>query len=158
MRLVILHLSDIHVNSADDGILARAGKIADAIRVRLADATECAIAISGDVAYAGLEAQYYLAVGFIADLTAQIGTYLGGEEHLHIVMIPGNHDCDLSHGGEARNLIVAPVRDRVDESIIQIATGVQGAFFELLDVVAQPDRRFGCGSFRTNHYPLLTIG
>ena len=140
MRLAILHLSDIHVNRADDGILARAGKIADAIRVRLADATECVIAISGDVAYAGLEAQYYLAMGFIADLTAQIGTYLGGEAHLHIVMIPGNHDCDLSHGGEARNLIVAPVRDRVDESIIQIATGVQGAFFELLDVVAQPDR------------------
>ena len=141
MRIAILHLSDLHINDSKANILNRSDKIADAIRVRLADATECVIAISGDVAEAGLEDQYNLAFTFIADLSSQIEAHLGRDAHTSIVIVPGNHDCDLSHGGEVRNLIVNTVHDQVDESMIRVATEVQDAFFNLLGVLAPPDRQ-----------------
>lgn len=151
MRLAILHLSDLHVNSDQDTVLTRATKIADSIRPRLADATDCAIAISGDVAQAGLEEQYNLAFTFIATISDQIHTYLGGDAPPPIVIVPGNHDCDLSHGGEVRNLIVSRIHDNVDESMIRVATEVQDAFFELLGALAPPDQKVSRLEWHYNH-------
>ena len=70
-KLMLLHLSDIHIKTASDERLSRAQSIASATYPRLPEVHTVAIVISGDIAYSGTADQYALAVTFIEQIKAQ---------------------------------------------------------------------------------------
>ena len=97
MKLALLHLSDIHFEDRTDWIFDKAEAIADSFLGGIfgePDIEALFILISGDVANKGAAAQYDVAAQFLE----RIRTRIASERKIpvHFVVIPGNHDCDLS--------------------------------------------------------------
>ena len=63
---------------------------------------------------------------------------------IHIVVVPGNHDCDFTAGGQVREILVDSIlRDSSKSSapdIVQECTGVQASFFNFLDAIEPSPR------------------
>ena len=61
----ILHLSDIHIKSIDDPVVALGRKIAMSVFHEARDTGVCLILVSGDIAFSGLEDEYAAAELFL---------------------------------------------------------------------------------------------
>ncbi len=132
-KLMLLHLSDIHIKKMSDVILSRAESIAAATFPRLPEIHTLALVVSGDIAFSGTAEQYELAIKFIGKIKEAIKNE---SPHLRIVVLvcPGNHDCDFKVHDETRDAVLSKIRtlDGVDpsDSLIKTATSVQDAFFK----------------------------
>jgi hypothetical protein len=72
MRIVLLHLSDIHFRSPNDPVAERVLKIKEAVLGKFLRADACFIAVSGDVANSGDPAEYSVAVTFFIALRSAL--------------------------------------------------------------------------------------
>lgn len=133
MKLLIAHLSDIHLRSATDEVLFRAESIAKAIVSWSAEIHLCVLAVTGDVAHAGLKEQYELAEQLFNQIVDNIKKSKDTLEVL-LVAVPGNHDCNFDIGGQLRQMaldrIAAQPGEKVDQSVVDQCTLPQGAYFE----------------------------
>lgn len=131
MTAVVLHLSDIHIKTAQDPILKRQADIARSVYPFLPPAQHVFIVVSGDISYSGLSDQFDLSAEFLE----QIRGVIKKEKDVPVtfILVPGNHDCDFNRNSSARKLMVKNFESsdppEVDESIVEICTEVQKAFF-----------------------------
>ena len=68
MKLAVIHLTDLHIQSPHDSILTRASTLAAAIYPRIPDADHILLAITGDISYSGQEDQLIAGFEFLLDL------------------------------------------------------------------------------------------
>jgi predicted MPP superfamily phosphohydrolase len=139
---LVVHLSDVHIKTAQDAVLGRAEKIVDAVRNLDYDVGLCLLIVSGDVAQSGEPAQYEAALTFLDRIKENLSTALNGHKGAQVVTIvtPGNHDCSFPDDTEVRDGILELVVKDVDRfskpSVVKICTAVQDAFFDFRDVAA----------------------
>lgn len=133
MKLLVLQLSDIHIKSAKDRVFSRDVKITEAVRNLGFKADLCIVAVTGDIAFAGTEAQYAESLAILENLRINLPAALGGTP-VEFVAIPGNHDCNFSLDSKVRRSVISTAKadNEVDESVIEVATSVQKDFFSLL--------------------------
>lgn len=130
MKLVILHLSDLHIRSSSDSVLARAKAISISLNQYLSDASALFVVFSGDIAFSGVNTQYELATLFLSEIINLVKE----EKNLpvSVIMVPGNHDCDFSGGGSVRNAVLEVIRKdgeaAIDEERIATCVQVQESF------------------------------
>lgn len=134
MKILLVHLSDIHVKRDDDHVLGKAGKIANAVRNLEHDLAACFLVVSGDSAFSGAEGQYWDVLGMLQELRESLISYLRTDVEVRFVVVPGNHDCDFKAANEVRGTLVDAVeREAVavpKESLVTTCTAVQDTFFE----------------------------
>lgn len=133
MKIIILHISDIHFRKNDTHLIERIPSIVNALKPLASDARYCVIAVSGDIAYSGKEEEYALANIFFSTLRSE----LESSERFRvpkIVLVPGNHDCNFDLDQSARN----PILEHLASKISDLSEGsrlsnellsVLGAFF-----------------------------
>ncbi|MGH9343414.1 MAG: metallophosphoesterase [Terriglobia bacterium] len=135
MRVLIAHLSDIHIRSSSDPVLPRAQLIAQAIRGVEPAPDLCVLVFSGDIAFSGRQEQYEVALDFIETVRADLAAAFTASVPVHCVLVPGNHDCDLSGEDRARSLFLRAYASGdpppIDRAIVEICTAVQSGFFQL---------------------------
>lgn len=135
MTAVVLHLSDIHIKTVKDPILKRGASIAAATFASLPAASHVFIVCSGDVAYSGTSEEYQAATELFAEIKATI--HKEKSCPVTFVFAPGNHDCDFEKNDGARKMLVSTIEKsdnpEVDESLINICTGIQSDFFTFRD-------------------------
>jgi hypothetical protein len=107
-NLIVLHLSDAHIRDRKEFWVARAAKISAAIRSHVVTADALLICFTGDITYGGQLGEFELAKAFIAELKTAIAKYHSGQ--LHVILTPGNHDCDLSQDQLVRSLVIEKLR------------------------------------------------
>lgn len=128
-RLLIAHLSDIHISSETDPILARGDLLSAAIAARIEQslASLCILAVTGDIAYSGTTEQYVLAEKLLTNLVEALRSRTGTP--VYLVVAPGNHDCDFTKSLSARDtLVVSATPDNVDDAYAQICLETQANF------------------------------
>jgi len=141
--LAILHLGDIHVREGRaNPVLARAQRIASAIKTLVAPASELYLVVAGDIAFAGKQAEYEVATAFLAELedalkNLQLPRYGGA------VAVPGNHDCNFDEAGDLREPAIAGVAAKFstiepDGKSAAELLSVQKEFFDFLAPIAAP--------------------
>ena len=149
MKLLLIHLSDIHMTSEDDVVTDRYPQIVNAVKNLDYSLDLCVLVVTGDIAYSGTAEQYLIAFDFFVNIKDMLAENLSGtlEDQavpVHLVMIPGNHDCDFSASGTLRAVaadsILKDMSKAVDSDIVETCTAVQAAFFEFLNVM-EPQRR-----------------
>lgn len=140
MRVLLVHLSDVHIRDGHaNPILARAERIADAVKNLDYQLDLCVLVLSGDMAYAGAEAEYLQAAELIEEVRTQLSCALNGSPGVEIVGVPGNHDCRLLPLLPARSALIGSILRRelpIDDAAIQACTEVQSAFFSFLDGIS----------------------
>jgi hypothetical protein len=136
MNLLILHLSDIHVRTTDDEILGRGDAIGRATFKDLPMVDGVVLLVTGDIAYSGKRTEYELAKKLFNDVVACIRS----EKNVpvHVLMCPGNHDCDFEAGNpDVREIVIENIRktqpDEVKDSIISDCAAIQNEFFVFRD-------------------------
>lgn len=131
MTAVVLHLSDIHIKTAKDPILHRGAEIAATVFSSLPAASHVFIIVSGDIAFSGTASEYELAKKLLESIRDTIKQEASCP--VSFVLAPGNHDCDFSNPAKARKMLVESLEKQehleVDDSIIDICTGIQQNFF-----------------------------
>jgi UDP-2,3-diacylglucosamine pyrophosphatase LpxH len=132
MSIVLLHLSDIHIKNKSDKVLSVGKKIAAAVTPHLPESVHVFLVLSGDIAYSGKNEEYDLAKSFIDEVIASIKEETNIP--ISVIVTPGNHDCDFNKNTKARLGLISQIEkdkeDDVDDSIINICTSIQDAFFE----------------------------
>ncbi|MFY0676784.1 MAG: metallophosphoesterase [Neptuniibacter sp.] len=135
MSLVIVHLSDIHIKTKHDKILAKGEQIAGIIRAHQGSKHQCFIVVSGDIAFSGNKSQYELAQQLLSTIVNQLTTSF--EAPVQVLMAPGNHDCDFTKDSQLRNILLEGLNgkphDEIEEATIAACAAVQDDFFAFRD-------------------------
>lgn len=140
MRLILVHLSDIHITGDADAILSRGQQIVDGIKNLEYSPDACVVTVTGDIAYSGSEGQYLQALNLMDELTQGLGVSLSRngarEVSVETVIVPGNHDCDFSGDQSIRDLVVErlsrEITDAPADPMINACTAVQANFFNFV--------------------------
>jgi len=132
MKILILHLSDIHFSESTKNLNQRAIKIIDGVKNLETEVGQVIFAITGDVAFSGKEVEYGKAIDFFDELKKQAKVKICND--IHFIMVPGNHDCEFIQGEEdARNEIIEALKKKEfsisGKSIIDICIKCQKNFF-----------------------------
>ena len=132
--LVVLHLSDIHIEEGKNTVTTRAKHIVAAVRAEAPNWDGCIVAVSGDIANTGSRSEYQVAIDFFTEIRTLLlvdrpGAVVG------IVVIPGNHDCDFRNESELRSLTIENVKSRIESldpagDIASTCLAVHKNFFE----------------------------
>lgn len=163
MKVLICHLSDIHIARCDDEILRRSSHIATALFPLLGDVETVFVAVSGDIANTGQAEEYDLATAFFDGIKASILSQ--STASVHFIFAPGNHDCNFSTTDGVRRAVVDQIIQRIpelpDNSMIEICTAVQDNFrtfccaFQGSSFVHDSDRLFFQQRFELGRHSLV---
>lgn len=133
MSLSIIHLSDIHIKGNSDVILERIDALKFACVSSLSSNGDVVIAISGDVTFSGQKHQYEIAREILDDIAKYIGEQKGSK--VHIVCVPGNHDCDLSEETSIRKSLIDSARSSdIDVAYYNNVAMVQNNYYSFTKI------------------------
>jgi hypothetical protein len=135
METVLVHISDLHTKEGVDltpyirSIRAAANELGDSARRGF-------VVVSGDVTSSGLSKEFDLAADFLLQLKGDLTNRF--TDGVDLIVVPGNHDCDLRDVGLAREALIDRIctetgSQRVDDEVCEICTKVQDEFFEFRD-------------------------
>lgn len=159
MKLLLLQISDIHAREHSPALIQRFGHVARALKHHSPDVQALVLVLSGDIAYSGKKSEYDLAGVAIKPMLAELADVFKGAQ-VHVVGVPGNHDCDFSHPmAEARRLILEGIArsssGKPDENTLNICSQIQEEFFKFLDLLGAIKPTFSIGHTYYEH--LLSI-
>jgi len=149
-KLAVVHLSDIHIHGARDQCLDATSQIAAAVYELVRGADECLVAITGDVAFSGSEAEYKVAT---EQLLTPILSALERETNkkVYVSIAPGNHDCVLKPVDDVRETLIAAIIETpskaTSEAMVTACVAVQKNFFEFAERHAYPAPKFASKLF-----------
>ena len=138
MKVAILHLSDLHINSGNAGwIIDRAHQVANAVKMAFVDSDKIYIVVSGDIANEGLAEQYESAVIFFTRLKSGLSSNYNGDIPVEkrILCVPGNHDVFLKEDNKLRSVLLKSVQDsypEIDNSIFENLVITQSAYTDFV--------------------------
>jgi predicted MPP superfamily phosphohydrolase len=153
VRFLVVHLSDIHIESSRDPVLSRVEEIVSAVQNLDYELDTAVIALTGDIAARGFAEEYEAAATFISGIRARLSTARGPDRPtlpVFIVAVPGNHDCDFSGDQEVRESVLAtiaatPAKTR-QASLVTTCTSIQTNFRSFMGKVgAQTGTETGTG-------------
>ena len=78
MKLLLIHLSDIHITSDDDAITKRYPQIVNAVKNLDYSLDLCVVVVTGDIAFSGTTEQYFVAFEFFEHLKQLLSQSLSG--------------------------------------------------------------------------------
>lgn len=94
MRIVFLHLSDLHLQDRAGIHPAKIQGVVKSLAI-YKPFDGIVVILSGDIAAKGEQNQYKLAATFLGRLTAELkDLYLVNEKNIKVLIVPGNHDVD----------------------------------------------------------------
>ncbi len=151
MKLLLLHLSDLHFQSSpgDNPAAKRSREIAAAVGSLFVQPDLVTVVVSGDIAFAGIASEYAAAASFFDELSGQLAARLNGTTPVYL-FVPGNHDCDFEMQTALREIVLQEITARqFDSSVVDTCVQVQTHFWEFLDsradaipLVSPGDRAF----------------
>lgn len=95
MKILFLHISDIHIKDRAAINEFQIKKIADSLNSFAYD--RILITISGDIAFSGKKDQYKVARALIGCLVDSIKKSCNHRKYMYVLMVPGNHDIDQTN-------------------------------------------------------------
>ncbi len=142
MKLLLVHLSDIHIRTGEESVLRRGEAIVSAIQNLDYEVESVLLVVSGDLAFSGSEEQYTAVWALLKEVAAGLQVKLSAGRGdspvpVNLIAIPGNHDCDFSHPSAARtaliDVVVTDLRQAREASIVDICIEPQEPFFAALE-------------------------
>jgi hypothetical protein len=131
MAILLAQLGDIHFQDERDIALSRADKIAHAIAALVDEpVSQIILALCGDMANKGQPEHFLLANQF----AKQVRSTIEGRTNkpVHIVAVPGNHDCDFKGDQSARNILLESITSAEEppSSVVEAMLTPLGPYFD----------------------------
>lgn len=129
MKILILHLSDLHIK---DNTHTKDEVINPIVSVlqELPSFDKAILVISGDVAYSGKKEEYAHAVHFIGKIIQKLKkNYFEQNQQIDTIVVPGNHDIDFKNTQRSRSFIKSAINNGSIETIITEDISSMSNFF-----------------------------
>ncbi len=138
MKVLVVHLGDIHLKSNTDSIFQKAKKIASAISGNVQEHRAILFIVAGDLAYSGKIDEYRSFIKLFESIKGSIEP--SKRRDYYLITVPGNHDCDFEIKTGTRPVILKHIKDGeiVNAEIIDEATSVQANYFSFVSKINQP--------------------
>ena len=107
MKILLLHLSDIHFRMRDNVVSSRARAIAASTFAKLRSTQAVFVIVSGDIAFSGAREEYDVASTFFQTLRNVFMEET--ESPIYFILSPGNHDCELTGDLSIRDAVINQV-------------------------------------------------
>ncbi|MFW9998199.1 MAG: metallophosphoesterase [Candidatus Odinarchaeota archaeon] len=135
MKILIVHISDIHFKNKDNSILEKKEQICKAFQNEALEVENLFMAISGDIAFSGKKTEYKQAIELFDSIKTNIEEY--SQKAINWVIVPGNHDCDFGRGNKTvREIVIEKIQQdgdkAVDEGVITQCCEPQNNFLKFL--------------------------
>lgn len=104
MKVLFLHLSDLHIKQKEHIEQQKIDKLIDALNV-VRGFDECVIICSGDLASSGAYNEYKQVRRFFGSLISKIVEKLSYSKFLNFLLVPGNHDANFANITRGRETI-----------------------------------------------------
>ena len=136
MKLLILHLSDMHFQSKGNYKKENIEAIIGTLQSSIADIQHILIVVSGDCAFSGKKSESMQVYWFLIALKKAIGKRYNIDD-IRFAIVPGNHDVDYDLGMMDRSRLEIIEKKNSYDSAIDSELKKQQQFYELA-------KRFGC--------------
>ncbi len=145
--IVLIHLSDIHFRSSQQGVPDRNKDLRNEIRIDLSRQMthlhryDC-ILVTGDIAFAGRQDEFETARKWIESLCEDLKVDIGS-----VLVTPGNHDVDRNVAGrdeilDIRSKIRAKQGEELQEILTRHIAEPNDRLFESIEVFSLMIREF----------------
>lgn len=129
MKILFVHLSDMHIEKKTDIENFNQEKMIQALNI-VGEIDKCIIVISGDITHSGLGNQYKFAGHMLGNLVKKLKDNLVGNKWIDVLVVPGNHDLDLTNNERTFEDIVNAYKNKnIDELMNKEFLSLKG-FFE----------------------------
>lgn len=140
MKTAILHLSDLHISSESDYIVKKIDLIAKNLRYYTNECKQCIIVVSGDLIDKGESKAYNIVKKFLLGLKKELLKEL--EIDVQFIIVPGNHDLDLSMPQQIRNmsierLLTVDIVNENDDELIKAVISPQNDFWNFAEEIME---------------------
>lgn len=115
MKVLFLHLSDMHIKATDKYLDKKAEKLIQAINVNNGY-DRLIVLVSGDVAFSGKVDEYRLAIKFFGTLVKKCTHKFGMRPDIYVV--PGNHDIDFMGVSRSRSEVNTILKNAIEEKTL----------------------------------------
>jgi hypothetical protein len=135
MKILVLHISDIHLKNQNNIASERLKLVPQAVRNAEVDVGTVVVIASGDIAYSGKTEEYAIAKEDWKSLLAQLQKEFTAAA-IHFLAVPGNHDCCLTGNQSVRDILIEKVREdyaAFDEQVVETCSEVQTHFRTFLE-------------------------
>lgn len=132
MKIAILQLSDIHIDSDTNFIFQHKEDFFRSCKHVINECSKLIVVITGDIAYHGSQHEYNLAYKWLKECEKNWKSEADYLNSIEYVCVPGNHDCDFSQSDPVRELIIQSIlkNDSLDEDKIgEVCLNVQKNFW-----------------------------
>lgn len=130
--ITIVHLSDIHIHSAEDKVLKTFENLRSAVCLVPSNPELILILVSGDIAFSGTPVEYQAITPHFSKLALDLNSQFGAQ--VKWIMVPGNHDGTFKDAPKTRSHVISGILKNsgspVDESEIEACTAPQKNYFE----------------------------
>ena len=112
MKVALLQLSDIHIQSDKDFIIMHQEEFYRSCKALINECTKLIVVITGDIAFKGSKEEYDLAYNWLKeceDSWKHEAKFLNSVEY---IAVPGNHDCDFSTQNEVREIVISSLSQK----------------------------------------------
>lgn len=104
MKIVFVHISDIHITEDFNVNSSKIDRLICAIRSKLIKADECIVICSGDVTKTAHINEYKVARKYFGKIISKIGMKI--DKFVHLFIVPGNHDLSLQEDSRTSKDII----------------------------------------------------
>jgi len=130
MKILIVHLSDVHLTPTQNFILSNTKPLVASFQNIECD--ELFLVITGDITFSGLDIEYSQAIILLKEIGNNIKSYSG--KNIHFILVPGNHDCNLRMKDSNRDSFINDILSKnnkfISKEIIKQCCGVQKNYFD----------------------------
>ncbi len=166
MKILIVHLSDLHMKEANNWLLEHVDKIYSVFQNTLTEMDAVFIVLTGDITISGKEEEYVQAGTLLEQIKQNIETKY--QSLTSFIIVSGNHDC--CHNKEkqkVREAILDMVRNKkdscIEEDVIDKCCEVQAGFFKFLanyqddSTVLYGDKLFKLMEYKIGEYRICFL-
>lgn len=144
MKILILHLSDLHISTGENPGLQKFAYLAQAIKNVDPDIVGIVLVFSGDLVWSAKSEEYALFNEHLMQFRTLLQSKTRNDD-VFLVAVPGNHDCQFDENNTARDLIIQGlIKDptiTIDPSITELGSKVQDNFFSFRSSFTTPPTR-----------------
>ena len=144
MKILVLHLSDMHAQPESIQFQERINALNGVINQLAPGVSRCFIVVCGDIAYSGCHEQYSFARDCLLSLKHQTESKELFDA-IEYIVVPGNHDVSQELDDETRKTLIKHTQENatgIDQSLIEAVTKAQAPFFDFQrEICRKPELR-----------------
>lgn len=134
MKILLLHLSDMHIKAHDNCVFGKIDKIHRAVQNLTAGIDNLFMVVSGDITNSGEELEYDQAKHLLDSIKMRIENY--SRNKVCMIIVPGNHDCDFKMNTKTREILIKDIQQNgdasIDKDVVNQCCALQDGFFKLM--------------------------